>query len=250
MDVGIYSNLFQVNWDIRDVELMKVDRSKFSDLRDLRKQLKDKQIDAQVYALDQNVYGYGKQQSDLEKFEFVKEDRPLDLPELVSRLILDGFVDSLLSAGYSCNYMFGRATAFQLNIPLLNLPNGVKLFRGAEISSQFLFDQENENVAHFIIVDPCFKYTDKTNRSLNSHEIVTMYGSATLKQLRTKQGDFAPSGGINLEVSRQRLTDFIIPFIDKRHEFTLPCWFQESGTLSFGIPARIAMSPIRVIHAE
>ena len=250
MDVGIYSNLFQVHWGIQDAELMKVERSNFPDLRDLRKQIRDKQIDAQVYALDKDVYGYGQQQVDLEKFGFVKEDRHLDLPELVSRLILEGFVDSLTSAGYSCNYMYGKAIAFQLNTPLLTLPNGVNLFRGAEICSQFLFDQENENVAYFIIVDPRFKYTDQTNRALNTQELVSKYGSATLKQLRTKQGDFAPSGGINLEVSRQRLADFILPFIDKRHEFTLPCWALQDGRLSFGILAQIELNPIRVILAE
>lgn len=250
MDVGVYSNLFQVHWDDQVIEIMRIGRSKFPDLRELRKQLHDQVVDAQVYALDENIYGYGQQQFDLMKYGFTKEDQSLDLPELASRLILEGFIDSLTSAGYSCYFKFRRAIAFQLNTPLLSLPNGVVLFRGVEICSQFLFDQENEEISYFIIIDPSFKYSDQSNHSISTHEIVSKYGSATLKQLRTKQGDFTPTGGINLEVSRQRLADYIIPFINTRHEFTLPCWTIIDGTPSFGISAHIDLNPARVILAE
>lgn len=250
MDVGIYSNLFQVHWEIQDIKIMKALRSKYPDLRELRKLLHDTQVDVQVYAYDDDIYGYGRQQTNLQEYGFAQVDQKLDLPELVSRLILEGFIESLKSAGYTCYFKFGRAFVFQLNNPLLSLLNGVKLFRGAEICSQFLYDQENDEISYFIIIDPSFRYSDRENNSLSTHEIVSKYGSATLNQLRTKQGDFAPTGGINLEVSRQRLVDFILPFIGARHEFTLPCLTIQDGNPSFGIPAQLELNPTRVILAE
>jgi len=65
MDVSIYSNLFQVHWDIQIVEIMRVGRSKFPDLRELRNQLHDHQIEVQVYELEDDIYGYGQQQTEV-----------------------------------------------------------------------------------------------------------------------------------------------------------------------------------------
>lgn len=250
MDAGIYTNLFQVHWDIQEVAIMRWKRNKSPDLQDIRKQLHDQQVDAQVYALKGDIYGYGQQQMELSRYGFEKKAQRLDQPELVNRLILDGFINSLETAGYTCYFKFGRALALQLNTPLLSMPNGVMLFRGTEITTQFLFDDVTEQVAYFIIIDPVFKYYDQNNHSLSTNEVVAKFGSETLIHLRIKQGDLAPTGGINLEVSRQRLSNFILPFLMARHNFTLPCWPANDTNPIFGIPARIDLNPVRVILAE
>jgi hypothetical protein len=44
---------------------MRAGRSMFPDLRELRKQLHDHQVDAQVHALEDDIYGYGQQQAEV-----------------------------------------------------------------------------------------------------------------------------------------------------------------------------------------
>lgn len=61
MELGFYVNFFEVSFQDTPVQLMLVQRSKFSDLRSLRQELADRQINAQVYSSGEVIYGYGPQ---------------------------------------------------------------------------------------------------------------------------------------------------------------------------------------------
>src|SRR5262249_8697170 len=133
MDVGLYANLFEVNLEDRDTNFMYTDRSQHLKLRDLRQQLAERKIEAGVFATGDQVYGYGPEQNQLTEFGFrLKNIHIGRTPPLASRLILEGYVDSLIRAGYTNRWSFGRAVVYQFGTALLESPQRVKLFRGFE----------------------------------------------------------------------------------------------------------------------
>lgn len=237
MDTGLYVNLFEVEFEDRETDFMVSKRAQHPKLRELRKQITDSQVKARVYATGDEVYGYGPAQNQLSEFGFTSQSVAVaKTPSLASRLVLDGYVDSLVEAGYICWWKFGRANAYQFGKALLEI-QGVRLFRGFELQSMYLLNPETETLTYGMIIDAVFTYRDSNNKPLNTAEVTSKYGHDTLQQLRIKQGDFAPRGGINLEISRQRFAEMILPFVAARHEFVLPC----------GIPAQINQEPVRVI---
>jgi hypothetical protein len=238
LDPGLYVNLFEVDFDDREVNLMCVGRSQYPKLKPLRDQLSESGINAQVYAAGGTIYGYGPSQEQLEEFGFIQDTVIVgEVPQLASRMILEGYVKSLEQAKYTCWWNYGRAMAYYFDKPLIETETGVKLYRGFELQSMYLFNPETESLVYCISINAGFKYRDAQNNPLNTRTVKAKFGSETLKKLRIKQGDLAPMGKINLEVSRQRLTELIIPFVKARHEFVLPC----------GIPAELSMTPIRVV---
>ena len=240
MDTGLYVNLFEVKFEDCDVDFMVVDRNRYPKLRDLRQQLTERQIKAQIFAMDDEIYGYGPQQSQLTEFGFTPKSIGIAaFPRLASRLILEGYFDSLMQAGYSCSWRFGRAIVYQFNKALLTTPQGVQLFRGFQLQSLYLHDPEAESLIYGVVIDAVFTYRDRDNLPISPHEVVVRFGQSALRLLRTKQGDLAPRGGINLEVTRQRLVELVLPFVNVRYSFFLPC----------GIRAELNRTPIRIILA-
>jgi len=185
-DPGLYVNLFEVRFDDRGVEVMCTQRDLHPDLRPLRRQISEKRIDTRVYATGGEIYGYGPQRDRLSDFGFtIRTVQVGQLPQLASRLILDGYVSSLEEAGYTCAFRLGRATVHQFAKALLETPVGVKLFWGVELQSIFLLDPQLNELAYFMVVNPVFTYRSPDNRPLNMHDIVTQYGNDTLRILRT-----------------------------------------------------------------
>jgi len=72
---------------------------------------------------------------------------------------------------------------------------------------------------------------------LNFHDIVTKFGSITLREIRQIQKDLIPTG-INKEISRQRLIEDIVPFVEQFSEIDLPCDLKSKIT---SFPARIIL---------
>ncbi|HSB08319.1 MAG TPA: hypothetical protein VLM38_02320 [Blastocatellia bacterium] len=78
LDAGIYVNLFELEFDDCSVDLMYTSRDKFPTLRELRDQLVDANVKAQVYAVSEDaaevrvnkIYGYGLEQHRLEALGF------------------------------------------------------------------------------------------------------------------------------------------------------------------------------------
>jgi hypothetical protein len=238
LDAGSYVNLFEVEFEDRETDLMRTSRRQFPDLRDFRKQLADRNLAVRVYAVDEWVYGYGVDQDQLAESGFEsKTIRIREIPQLTSRMILEGYVECLKQAEYTHFWDFGRASVYQFKTPILTTPKGVKLFRGFELQSLYLLDPETENLVYGMVINAVFKYRDQNDKPLSTHEVATRFGSDTLRQLRIKQGDLAPFGGINLEVSRQRLMELTLPFVKARHDFDLPC----------GIPAELRQQPVRIV---
>lgn len=67
MDLGIYLNLFKVNFEDTPVDLMVAPRGNLPALRELRTTLQSRSFQADVYQVGNQVYGYGANQSMLEE---------------------------------------------------------------------------------------------------------------------------------------------------------------------------------------
>jgi hypothetical protein len=236
LDVGLYVNLFEAEFEDIEAKFHTVSRSEYPDMRALRAQIEQEGSLVSVYASGDVIYGYGPDQETLKPYGFHEERlRFLEIPQLTSRMILEGFANSLERADYKCRYSYGRVIAYRYDVPLLEEP--IKLFIGFELQSIFLMNPEDFNLMYGLIIKPIFAYRDKQGKSISPSEINHRFGSQTLRLVREKQGDLVSTGGINLEVSRRQLTKYILPFVEARHEFELPV----------GIPARLKQEPVRII---
>lgn len=240
--IGLYINFFNANLKAIEAQLALADRSKWSSLRKLRETLTNEEVEVAVYAADDKVYGYGAELKYLKQLGFKIEPIALtQVPKLTTNLILDGYLDSLRQADnpYTCyRRKYGRAVAYQFNKSLYEI-SGIHLHRGFELQSMYFSNPDSGELAYGIIIDATFAYRDDNGQSLSSTEVVKKGGSKALVQLRIKQGDLTPSQKINLDVSQQRLMKLILPFVAKRHKFTLPC----------GIEAELDIKPVRITLA-
>jgi hypothetical protein len=241
MEPGIYLNLFKVTFEDTPVTLMIAPRRDFSKLKDFRTLLRERVIVADVFTVDDKVYGYGAQQDALVEFGFTTNTIQIGLlPQLATRLVIDGFVAELTRAGYSLEWSKQGATVFQLSSPLLKLESGLTLYRGFDIQSLYLNDPEVDELMFAVVIDAAFTYRDASGEALRPDVVKARYGDDALTQLLVKQGDITPQGKINLEIAHQRFHKFILPFVAQRGSFVLPC----------GIRAELCHDPIRVVLAS
>ena len=203
IDAGIYINAFEVSLQTEIADLFVTDRLRFPDLRGLRNSLSGKKLDISVYAWKEYLFGYGMQMKQLDEFGFKPTTICLqDYPRLTERLIIEGYISSLLNAGYTVYWRKGSAEIYQFNHPLLDNPKGIKMFRGFDIRGFTYWDPESEKNIFGIVIDATFCYRDQQGKSLSTSEVVQRFGSGVFRLIRQKQGELTPTGSINVEVSR------------------------------------------------
>lgn len=245
MEPGYYINMFEVNTLRDEAEFMVCDRSKYPSLKGLREEAKSlgKRVFLYAPAGSKKIYGYGE---DLEwliskgfKNEIIKL---IDEPRLTGRLILEGIIEKSKE-----NRFFplperekGRIILFNENNFTKTSDGNVYVYKCYDIRVIYLRDLPSNILKFYAIVDIKFLFRDRDEKPLNSREIVQLYGSHILREVRMIQRDLVKIGDkfrANTEVSRQRLFEDIIPFVKKIKEFILPC----------GVKAEIYDNPCRII---
>lgn len=241
MDAGWYANLFEIQFEDVSIPVMRAERAKFKELETLKKQLRADRLDAWVYTTKDDVLGYGSDASKLHDFGFAPASVNLhSVPELASRMIIDGFVKHLEQSGYKSQVSKGRTTVFNYATPVHVIANGPRLLKGYDLRSLFLWDAEADVLIYALLVDVTFAFVGTDGTRLNTHTLITQYGNEVLREFRQKQGDLLPNRKINLEVSRQRLLEQILPFITEHRSFTLPS----------DVEAHLSTEPMRIVRAE
>lgn len=243
LDAGLYANIFEVELSNTLVNLMRVEHKKYPSLRELRQKLEERDLNAYVYADGDWVYGYGSDYLVLREYSFSEVDLDLkDVPKLTCRMILDGFLKEIKNRGFEKlerkRKVEGRAKVFNFNKPI-RVNEQLSVYRGFDLRSIYLFDHFEEALCFGLIVDVTYTYRDSDGNTLNFREIVERFGSDALIKVRQVQKDLSPERRANLEVSRQRLLEDIIPFIREFSRFTLPC--NVEVTIS-DIPSRIILT--------
>jgi len=114
--------------------------------------------------------------------------------------------------------------------------NLVNVFKGYDLRTIFIRDPTERALKFGLVVDVTYTLKDVNGNSLDYRSIISRFGSYTLKEIRQIQKDLIPTG-INMEVSRQRLVEDIIPFVEQLDEIELPC----------KLKAKILSTPCRII---
>lgn len=244
LEPGYYANLFEVQVPDYEIQLMVCERKKLPELKTLRNEISKAGKHIFVYALAYSdlVYGYGVDKSWLEAKGFeITSVKLYDEPRLTSRLVLDSFIESARELGYIPSFQgeIGRCKLFNWDKYQVTSDGNVRIFSGFDVRTVFLKDHEKDSLCFNIVIDSCFALRDVQNNRLNSRDIVSQFGSETLKEVRQIQGDLIPTG-INTEVSRKRLYSEILPLLNHIKEITLPS----------GITAKVCEYPSRIVVGE
>ena len=239
LDPGIYTNIFPVEVPKEAIPMMQAPRSRFPDLRSLRQELLEKNQRAWVYAEGDTVYGYGPDAQILEKFGFQDVSLGLmEVPRLATRIIIEGFVNTLREQGYEIHFRKGH---WQVYSPrkYTSVARGVVLvYRGYDLRPLFWKDLATGEITFGIIVDVTWAFRDNANQALNLAQIKRRYGGYVVLAIGQAQGEYLPgTRRLNTEVARQRLQEHVLPFVQKHLEFTLPC----------GGDAHLMPVPVRVV---
>jgi len=232
---GIYLNLFPVDIPEHPADLMVIERNLYPDLRELRNELKNT---IKVYADEDKVYGYGADAIMLKDKGFKKIEISLyEVPRLTGRMILEGFINKVKSDSYEVIEKKGQCKIFNWNDFKITRDNNVKVFKSFDIRSIFILDSQENKLVFGLIVDVVYAFKDSSDLPLNTYLILKNFGSQTFSEVRQIQGELIPTGKINTEIARQRLSENILPFIKNYSDFDLPC----------GLKATLSTEPTRVI---
>lgn len=235
LETGIYINLFPIDVPDNPVKVMVTERIRYQDLRSLRNELENKKV--WVYADKDRIYGYGDNCIPLKNKSFDEIEINLyDVPRLTGRMILEGFLEEIRRDNFEVTERKGRCEVFNWSEFSSTRDGNVKVFRGFNLRSIFLLDHNTNKLLFGLVVDAVYAFKDKTDETLNTHQIRERFGSQTHSEVRQIQGDLIPTG-INTEVSRQRLLEQILPFIRQFSQFGLPC----------NLKVTLSPEPIRVV---
>ncbi|GIV89158.1 MAG: hypothetical protein KatS3mg055_1676 [Chloroflexus sp.] len=235
LDPGIYTNIFPVQIPDETVEVMCASTNAYPSLREIREQIRASCRSIRVYRLEGIVLGYG---SDLDWFAdkgFERLHKRLyDYPKWCSRMIVEGLVDTLREHGYRERVGKGRTTLYEPQ-PFRQAAQGrLCVFRGYDLRAIFWWKEKQPLFG--LIVDICWEIHDANGKRLSSPEIAQYNAVTEIAQI---QEEFLPGNRINPEVSRLRLHNHVLPFVQSHCKFTLPC--------SKSVVATVGTVPLRVI---
>lgn len=204
-------------------------------LRDLRAFITQKNWKIRVYRDKNIIFGYGEDAHELASRGFQQQMIKLfDYPRWCARLITEGLADHLKDQGYHESLEKVHTTLYESR-PYGSIANGkINVFRGYTFRTIYLW-KDNQPVFG-LIVDVCWKIEDENGRRLNTAEIAQYNAISQIAQI---QDELLPNNKINLEASRLRLYNHILPFINMNRSFTLP--------LSERISVSIEEIPVHVI---
>lgn len=244
LDPGFYANLFEISVNPIDIPVMVIERSKYPDLRVLRGEIEKAGKKVFVYAPERSeiLYGFGNDMQWLFSKGFKQDNVNLhNEPRLTSYMILEAFIKKAQDLGFLPLFSKdkGRCRLFNRNEFKTTSDNKVKMFLGYDIRIIFLKDQIENGLVFGLILDITYSLKDFNDSPLNFHDITKKFGSSTLREIRQIQRDLIPTG-INKEISRQRLIEDILPFVEKISEIELPC----------GLKAQITPNPARIVLGE
>lgn len=234
LDPGIYTNVFPVTLPEEPVLVMITARKDFTDLRPLREKIRVSGWNTRVYATGGSVYGYGTDAHRLGDVGFHAASILLSAnPGFAARLILEGLADAARSEGYEVRFSRARLSMFGPS-PFGKTPGDeVFIYLGYDLRALYWGDKANPSFG--LVVDVTWAFRDGAGNHLDMREVAERGATVQVAQI---QGEYLQGGSrINTEVSRRRLLEEILPFVQSRCMFTLPC----------GGSALLETEPARVI---
>lgn len=235
LDPGIYTNIFQVQLPDQTVDVMTAPASKYPSLRDLREQIRDSSRNIRLYRHDDIIFGYGRDSDWLVDKGFERHQiRLYESPKWGARMIVEGLVEHLTRQGYREWSGIGRTKLYEPEPLGQAAQDHLRLFRGYDLRA--IYWRRNESPLFGLVVDICWEIQDASGRRLSTPEIAQYNAMAEIARL---QEEYLRDNRINPEVSRLRLQNHIVPFVQSNNKFTLPCGQNVEVTLD--------TAPLRVV---
>lgn len=237
LDPGLYTNVFHVDVPSDPVAVLVAQSSACPNLRELRIEIKAKGWDVRVYRARDKIFAYGPRKDVLKDVLVEKPFQEQSIllhhePEFCARCILEGLGDQLKGKGYREYHAKGRVTYYESQPYGITSEGNLRIYRGYDLRT--IFWKEGEKLLFGLIVDIRWQIQDATGRRLGPAEIA-QHGA--MRECAQLQEEILHTGQINTEVSRLRLQQHILPFVDQHKSFPLPC----------GGMASIDTIPMRVI---
>lgn len=233
LDPGIYTNIFQVNVPTDPVDLLVAPSSAYPDLRTLRTEINENGWAIRVYRARDKIFGYGPQKDLLAERVFEKQKILLHQePEFCARCILEGLGDQLKEQRYHEWSGKGRVTFYESNPYRIIHQGKLRVYRGYDLRT--IFWRQEKELLFGLIVDIHWQIQDASGRRLSPAEI-TQYSA--MRKIAQIQQELLPTGQINTKVSRLRLQQHILSFVEQYKSFPLP----------WGGTANVDTTPMRVI---
>jgi hypothetical protein len=234
LDPGIYTNIFQVRLPDENVEVMTTSPNTCASLRDLREQIRNSWKCVRVYRHDDIIFGYGSDSDWLVDKGFARQQIRLhDYPKWCARMIVEGLVDHLGPQGYREWSGIGRTKLYEPEPFGKAAQDRLRLFRGYDLRA--IYWRRNGQLLFGLVVDICWEIQDANGMRLSTPEIAQYNAMTDIARL---QEEYLPGNRINLEVSRLRLQNHILPFVQSNSKFALPCSRNVEVTLS-SVPLRV-----------
>lgn len=236
LDPGIYTNIFQAQIPDATVEVMAASASAYPTLLDLREQIRASSRSIRVYRHNNVIFGYGPDSDWLVGQGFARQQiRLYDYPKWCARMIVEGVVDHLKQQGYWEWSRIGRTKLYEPQ-PFGQAAQGrLRLFKGYDLRA--IYWRRNEEPLFGLVVDICWEIQDASGKRLSSPEIAQYNAMTEVAQL---QEEYLPGNRINPEVSRLRLLNDILPFVQSNSKFALPCDQNVEVTLDT-VPLRVVI---------
>lgn len=236
LDTGIYTNIFPVQIPDATVEVMTAKASDYPDLKGLRKEIHASSCALRVYRLEDIILGYGSDLDWLADKRFERRWlRLYDHPKWCARMITEGLTDLLRSKGYREWLGKGRTKLYEPQSFRKAAQGHLNVFRGYDLRS--IYRRREEQVLFGLIVDICWEIQDTNGKRLSTPEIAQYKAMSEITQI---QEEYLSDNRVNPEVSRMRLQNHILPFVQQNNKFFLPCGEKIEATLS-EIPLRVIL---------
>lgn len=236
---GIYTNIFPVTLPEEAMTIMVIKRKQVVDLRTLRTDIEGQKANVFIYAHENLVYGYGQDAIAFLSGKDFQEDKIFlrDIPALAAHVVMDGLTLSALSKGFwqkektSPKGFEARAEIFHPSPKGVTSQGKVKVFAGYDLRCVYYPAVESLG----LVVDVIWAYQDEQGNPLNSHQ---MRAKNALNEALVIQEEYLRgTTRFNLQISQMRMHNYLLPFAQEFHEFSLPC----------GGQAQLAAIPFPVI---
>lgn len=222
---GIYTNIFPVILPDEPVTVMVIERSKATDLRPLIADITHAEVQVQVYAYKERVFGYGQ---DAVSFLSSKgfHDERVHLPNLHTlgaHLVIDGIVALALERGFWQRKRFaprgvvGRTMIFRPQPAGIVARGDVRIFAGYDLRCTYHAAVESLG----LIVDVVWAYQDRNGNSLHPRQMRAQ--NAMTEALYVQEELLRGTSRVNQQISQIRMHRHVLPFVQEFQDIPLPC---------------------------
>ncbi|MCX7689689.1 hypothetical protein [Thermoflexus sp.] len=221
---GIYTNIFPVILPSGPVPVMKISRTRATDLRVLRDEIAKSNREVRVYAHEEWVFGYGRDARIFLSDKGFGETRISlkDIPALAARLVLDGFVALALSKGFwqrkkdSPKRVEARVEVFRPEPKGVTRQGNVKVFIGYDLRCAYYPPVESLG----LVVDVVWAYQDENGTPLNTRAVQAR--NALYEVWGIQEEFLSGTQQLNLQIAQIRMHNYLIPFAQEFQSIPLP----------------------------